>query len=189
MPIILTEAGRLDRLVHDLLDLARLRAQAFTLTTRPVDLRDVATGTAEALHPDFEDAGLTLTLDLAEDAVVVDGDADRLAQIAANLIENAGRHATSRVRISVSQEGDDAVLVVEDDGPGIPREEADRVFDRLYGRARPTARSGPATGLGLAIVRELARAMGGDVAAVDADSGGARLVVRLPSSGRAGQRT
>ena len=114
--------------------------QAFTLTTRPVDLRDVATGTAEALHPDLEDAGLTPTLDLAEDAVVVDGDADRLAQIAADLIENAGRHATSRVRISVSEDGaDDAVLAVEDDGPGTPREEADRVFDRLYGRARPTA--------------------------------------------------
>ena len=181
---ILAEAGRLDRLVHDLLDLARLRARAFTLHTRPVDLRDVATGTTEALHPDLGDAGLAVALDLPDEPVVVDGDADRLAQIAANLIENAGRHATTRVRVSVTTEGDDAVLAVEDDGPGIPRDEAPRVFDRLHTSARPTARPRTGTGLGLAIVRELARAMGGDAAALDAGSGGARLVVRLPRSGR-----
>ena len=177
---ILAEAGRLDRLVHDLLDLARLRARAFALTPQPVDLRDVATGTAEALRPELADAGVTLELTVPDDPVVVEGDGDRMAQIAANLIENAGRHAILGVRVAVAAEGDRGVLTVDDDGPGIPGEETARVFDRLYTSARPTARTGPGTGLGLAIVRELARAMGGDAEAHDAPGGGARVVVHLP---------
>jgi two-component system sensor histidine kinase BaeS len=180
---ILAESGRLDRLVRDLLDLARLRAQAFTLEPRPVDLRDVAAGAAEALRPDLEDADLTVELDLPPESVMVLGDADRLAQIAGNLIENAGRYAASRIRISASApagDGAPAALTVEDDGPGIPTEEQARVFERLHSSARPAARPGTGTGLGLAIVRELAGAMGGDVVATDAPAGGARLTVRLP---------
>ncbi|HZM31554.1 MAG TPA: HAMP domain-containing sensor histidine kinase [Acidimicrobiales bacterium] len=176
---IQAEAGRLDRLVHDLLDLARLRARAFTLARGPVDLRDVAAATAEAVRPELADAGVTVAVDLPDDPVTVDGDADRLAQIAANLLENAGRHATSRVAVAVRADGATASLTVADDGPGIPRDEAARVFDRLHTSARPAARAGPGTGLGLAIVRELARAMGGDAAVVGAGRG-ARLEMRLP---------
>ena len=101
---ILAEAGRLDRLVHDLLDLARLRARAFTLDRRPVDLRDVAAGTAEALRPDLADAGVAVAVDLPAEPVTVDGDPDRLAQIAANLVENAGRHAGALVRVAAAAE-------------------------------------------------------------------------------------
>ena len=174
---ILAEAGRLDRLVRDLLDLARLHARAFTLHLGPVDLRDVALGTAEGLRPELEDAGLRLVVDVPTGPVVVRGDADRLAQIAGNLVENAGRHAAGEVRVSVHVDGGAAatgagavaVLAVADDGPGIPPGERSRVFDRLHSAPRPTARtgSGSGSGLGLAIVRELARAMGGDAAAID----------------------
>jgi two-component system sensor histidine kinase BaeS len=181
---ILTESGRLDRLVRDLLDLARLRARAFALARRPVDLRDVAVGTTEGLRPDLEDAGLAVRLDIPDAPVVVDGDADRLAQIAANLIENAGRHATAAVDVTVevtaTPHGPCALLAVADDGPGIPVEARPGIFERLDTGSRPTARRGSGSGLGLAIVRELARAMDGDVVATDADGGGARLVVSLP---------
>ena len=177
---ILAEARRLDRLVRDLLDLARLQAHAFTLRPEPVDLRDVATGTAEGLRPDFEDSGLVLEVDVPATPVIVAGDADRLAQIAGNLLENAGRHAARVIRVGVATEGADAMLVVTDDGVGIPPEARAAVFERLHADVRPTARTGQGTGLGLAIVRELARAMGGDVDALEADGGGARLLVRLP---------
>jgi len=185
--IVLAEAGRLDRLVRDLLDLARLRARAFTLAAEPVDLGDVAVGTAEGLRPELEDAGLAVAVDVPAAAVVVRGDADRLAQVAANLLDNAGRHGASRVRVAValadppaSSAGAEGVLIVDDDGPGIPTGERAAVFERLHTSARPAARAGTGTGLGLAIVRELVHAMGGDVVAEDAPGGGARLVVRLP---------
>jgi two-component system, OmpR family, sensor kinase len=177
-------AGRLDRLVGDLLDLARLRARAFTLDTAPVDLRDVAAGTAEALRPELEESGLAVDLDLPPDPVVVDGDADRLAQIAANLVDNAGRHAAGRVRVTVARTGARAVLAVDDDGAGIAATDRQRVFERLYTSARPSARAGTGTGLGLAIVHELAAAMGGRADAADAPGGGARLVVTLPLAPR-----
>jgi two-component system, OmpR family, sensor kinase len=177
---ILSEAGRLDRLVRDLLDLARLRARSFELATGPVDLRDVAAGAAEGLRPDLEDADLLVRVDVPAGPVVVDGDPDRLAQIAANLIENAGRHAARRVRVAVEVDRRTAVLAVEDDGQGIPAAEQGRIFEWMYSGARPAARVGGGTGLGLAIVRELAHAMHGEAAVGDAGEGGARFELRLP---------
>jgi signal transduction histidine kinase len=176
-------SSRLDRLVRDLLDLARLRARAFTLDLATVDLREVASGTLDGFRPELEDSGLTVAIDVPAEPVLVDGDADRLAQVVANLVDNAGRHADTRLRVEVRVGGDRALLAVEDDGPGIPAAERPLVFERLHGGTRPAARAGTGTGLGLAIVRELARAMGGDVIAEAAPSGGARLVVMLPQGG------
>jgi len=186
---ILAEAGRLDRLVRDLLDLARLRAKAFNLSMRPVDLRDVALGAGEGLRPDLEDAGLALDIDVPAEQVMVDGDADRLAQVAGNLLENAGRHAQGAVRVSVRRvagatgngSDDVAELAVADDGPGIPAAQREHVFDRLYtGSPTSGAGPGPGTGVGLATVRALAEAMSGSVIATEAPGGGAKLVVHLP---------
>src|SRR5262245_33336841 len=177
-------AGRLERLVGDLLDLARLRARAFRLDVGPVDLADVAAGAAEALRPELEALGLELAVDVPPVPVVVEGDPDRLAQVAANLLDNAGRHASGRVRIAVvaDDDGATAVLAVDDDGPGIPAEDRARVFDRLHNATRRTARPGTGTGVGLAIVAELATAMGGRAEATDAPRRGARLTVSLPLS-------
>ncbi len=174
-------AARLDRLVGDLLDLARLRARTFRLDVGPVDLAEVAAGAAEALRPELSDAGLDVVVELPDDPVVVSGDADRLAQVAGNLLDNAGRHAARRVRIVVAAAGAEAVLAVDDDGPGIAPEDRELVFDRVPADRR-TARRGTGTGVGLAIVAELAAAMGGRVAAQDAPGGGARLTVVLPGT-------
>ncbi len=173
-------SARLDRLVRDLLDLARLRARAFTLDLTTIDLREVATGTLEGFRPELEDSGLAVAIDVPAVPVLVEGDADRLAQVVANLVDNAGRHADTRLHVEVHPDGDRALLAVEDDGAGIPAAERPLVFERLHGGTRPAARAGTGTGLGLAIVRELARAMGGDAVAEEAPSGGARLVVTLP---------
>ena len=180
---IRTAATRLDRLVNDLLDLARLRARAFALALTPVDLRDAATSGAEALRPELEGTGLAVTVDVPGAPVVVDGDADRLAQVAANLLDNARRHAAAAIRVSVAAGDGWATLAVEDDGPGIPALDRQRVFERLHTSARPASRPGTGTGLGLAIVAELAAAMGGRAEATEpGPAGGARLVVTLPAS-------
>jgi two-component system sensor histidine kinase BaeS len=172
-------AARLDRLVGDLLDLARLRARSFRLDVGPVDLAEVAAGAAEALRPELSDAGLDVAVDLPDGPVVVTGDADRLAQVAGNLLDNAGRHAARRVRIAVGAADGEAVLAVDDDGPGIRSEDRELLFARVPADRR-AARRGGGAGVGLAIVAELAAAMGGRVAAVDAPGGGARLTVVLP---------
>jgi signal transduction histidine kinase len=146
-------------------------------------LRDAATSGAEALRPELEGTGLAVTVDVPPAPVLVDGDADRLAQVAANLLDNARRHAAAAIRVSVAAGGGWATLAVEDDGPGIPALDRQRVFERLHTSARPASRPGTGTGLGLAIVAELAAAMGGRAEATEpGPAGGARLVVTLPAS-------
>ena len=169
--VILAEARRLERLVRDLLDLAKLDARRFSLQPETVDLVDVAAGTADGFAPEAAEAGVAITVD-APVPVLVDADPDRLAQVAANLVENALRHARADVWLVVSADGEWAQLAVVDDGPGIGPDDVARVFDRLHARS----------GLGLAIVRELVGAMGGSVAAGNAEGGGATLTVRLPLS-------
>src|SRR5439155_3068222 len=105
----------------------------------------------------------------------------RLAQVVANLIENALNFATSRIDVGAHVSGGDIEISVEDDGPGIADDDLPRVFDRLYTSARPPARNGTGSGLGLAIVRELVQAMGGAVRA-ERVAPGTRMVVALPAA-------
>ena len=113
------------------------------------------------------------------------GDQDALARLLVNLLDNAVRHAASRACVSVREDGGWAVLTVTDDGPGIPPEDAERVFRRFARLDDARARAGEdstgeeGAGLGLAIVRSTAEAHGGTVSLGDAGPG-LRAVVRLP---------
>jgi two-component system sensor histidine kinase BaeS len=180
--VILTESRRLERLVRDLLDLARLESRQFTLDQRPVDLVDVAAATVDGFRPDAETNHLALTVSGATEAILVQADPDRLAQVVANLVDNALKFARTAVVVGASLSGTDAVLVVDDDGPGIATEDLPHVFERLYVSRHEPVRRETGSGLGLAIVRELVEAMGGSVAAQRAPSGGARMIVRLPTA-------
>ena len=182
--VITSESKRLERLVGDLLDLARLGAGTFSFTTGPVRLDDVVAGIVEALQPAATAAGVALIAS-EPSPVVVSGDADRLAQVAANLVENALSYATSTVTVGlVASNGSVAGFRVTDDGPGIPTEEHAVVFSRHY---RSDAARGRriGTGLGLAIVAELVTAMHGSIAVASpvpgAAAGGTEIVVRLPA--------
>jgi signal transduction histidine kinase len=118
----------------------------------------------------------------AGDLVPVNADPDRLAQVVANLIENALKFASATVTVGVARlaGADLAVLWVDDDGPGIPAADLPRVFERLYTSSRAPARQ-VGSGLGLAIVAELVTAMGGSVRAESplTAMGGTRMVVTL----------
>jgi two-component system OmpR family sensor kinase len=109
----------------------------------------------------------------------VAGDAARLRQLVAILVDNAIRHAPagSRVDVRIRTDGNDAVLVVEDEGPGIRPEDLPRVFDRFY---RAAGAPGGGTGLGLAIAAWIVERHGGRIAAANRDGLGARFTVRLP---------
>ena len=178
--VISSESRRLERLVADLLDLARLDAHQFSLHPAPVDARAVVRDAVEAFGPAAAELGLALDVDTG-DVVPVVADAQRLAQIVANLVENALKFATTRVGIGVAADNGRVVLHVDDDGAGIAPADLPRVFERLY-----TSRTVPGrtlgTGIGLAIVHELAVAMGGDARVEPLDRVGTRFVVTFPSA-------
>ena len=177
--VILAEARRLERLVRDLLDLAKLESREFTFELTTVDLADIAAATAEGFQPEAADAGIAIQA-APSHPVLVTGDADRLAQATANLVENALKYASSRVSIDVRAEGGWAHLDVLDDGPGIAPEDAPHVFERLYVSRHEPRRKEAGSGLGLAIVRELVTAMNGQVWASGAPNGGACLSIAFP---------
>ncbi|MCU1399066.1 MAG: integral rane sensor signal transduction histidine kinase, partial [Acidimicrobiales bacterium] len=177
--IIRSEARRLERLVADLLDLAKLRAKSFSLHLERIDLVALAAVAGQGFEPDAAERGLTIQHSGGGQLPVM-ADHDRLGQVAANLIENALKFARSTVTITAARDDRWAVLSVDDDGPGIPDADLPHVFDRLYvARSQPT-RHENSSGLGLAIVQELVEAMGGSVMATRSPSGGARLALRLP---------
>ena len=185
--VIASEARRLERLVGDLLALATVEARRFTLQLGPVDLGGSLAATVAGFTPAAAELGLALELELEPSgaAPVVVADPDRLAQVTANLIENALRYATSVVRVGTRPAGPVVEIRVSDDGPGIPPEVLPRVFDRLFmARSRPDRPIG--SGLGLSIVSGLVAAMGGGVRAESpiGPGGGTAMVVTLPAAGR-----
>jgi two-component system OmpR family sensor kinase len=184
--IIEAEARRLERLVADLLELARLDAREFSLHPGPVDAGEVARHAALALQPAAQEAGVRLVVgqvDGSEPAAMAMADPERLAQVVANLVENALKYAATTVEVGTQtvSGGRTIEIAVADDGPGIDPDDLPRVFERLYtSRRQPGRKVG--TGLGLAIVRELVTAMGGRVDVGPTAEGGTRFVVSLPAA-------
>ena len=177
--VILTEARRLERLVADLLDLARLDAHEFSLTPQRVDARAVVGAAVQAFAPAAHEWGVTLLLTRG-DPIPADADPERLGQVVGNLVENALKYAASSVTVDTVAMNGHIELRVDDDGPGIAPEERQRVFDRLY-TARDTPGRQVGTGIGLAIVHELAGAMGGTATCEPLPTGGTRFRVTLPA--------
>lgn len=177
--VITAEANRLERLVADLLDLARLDAHQFSLSPRPFDVNATVRTAVEAFLPAANELGIELRID-APGARLATGDPERVAQIMANLVENALKYARTRIDVHVAvASATDIEIRVLDDGPGIDPIEVHRVFERLYvSRAVPGRSVG--TGLGLAIVGELATAMDGTATVDPRSAVGAAFTVRLP---------
>jgi signal transduction histidine kinase len=176
----LRSSHRMRRLVADLLLLARADAGR-VVPHRSVDLSQVLVEVAAELEPLAGRGEHHLTV-AAHEPLAIDGARDELHRLALNLIENALRHTPpgTHVHAGLTSDGDDVVLTVEDDGPGIPDELRPRLFERFV---RGRGDSGSGSGLGLSIVRAVALSHGGAVVVERASSGGARFVVRLPRSG------
>jgi two-component system OmpR family sensor kinase len=172
--------ARATRVVEQLLALARQDPDAPVEGSRPVDLAEVAKSVAHAQEPAASARGLSLGVE-APAPVVVKGDAEALRAALENLVDNAIRYTPAgRVTVRAFAEGGDAIVEVEDTGPGIPAAERARVFDRFY-RGEGMAEGG--SGLGLAIVRRIAERHGGRAQLLDPLHGdGIRVRVRLPDT-------
>jgi signal transduction histidine kinase len=178
---VLAETVGLQRLVDDLLLLARGDAGALPTRRDVVDLDDVVTAPIARART----AGATVDASAVR-PVQVRGDRAQLERAAANLVENAVRHARGRVTVTVAERpAGTAELVVADDGPGIPAADRERVFERFarLDAARSTADGG--AGLGLAIARDIAERHGGGLTLGPSDAG-ARFVLTLPAVDAAG---
>lgn len=168
------EAARLTHLVEDLLALARLDAEP-QQRRETLDLDDVVL--TEVSLMGRPDGPVIASSGVA--AVQIRGDAGQLSRAIRNLLENAFRYAVSRVVVTLGVQGGDAVLVVSDDGPGIPEGDRTRVLERFTRLDDTRTRATGGVGLGLAIVDKVVAAHGGVLTVEDA-APGARIVVRLP---------
>jgi two-component system sensor histidine kinase BaeS len=178
--VISSEADRLQRLVADLLDLARLGRAGFSVAQDPVDLAAVADHAVSRHLPSAREMAVQLrdVTDAADGAWAL-GDEGRVLQVTSNLIENALRLSPAGGTVAVC--ADSGQITVRDSGPGLAPEDLPHAFERFYLYDRYRSERPVGSGLGLAIVQELTRAMGGTVQVANRDGGGAEFTVHLPT--------
>ena len=177
--VIGTEASRLERLVADLLDLARVGRADFAVARGPVDLAQVVRHAVERHLPQARELSVELS-GSGTPGSWVQGDEDRILQAVSNLIENALRLTPAGGSVAVAAQAD--AITVRDTGPGLEATDIPHAFERFYLHRRYRSERPVGSGLGLAIVRELVAAMGGTVAAEAPPGGGAQFTLRLPAS-------
>ncbi len=194
LDIIARHALRMERLVGDLLRLARLDAGQETLNLMPCATEAVFGAARTELAPLLQERGMRVDTRIEPSAATITADPSKLHDILKNLLENAARYAPagSTVTLRIAAADGEVVLTVEDRGPGIPDTDLTRVFERFYRVDRSRARDPGGTGLGLAIVKHLAGLHGGTAAAANRPGGGASFSIRLPRrepprSGRSAQ--
>jgi two-component system CheB/CheR fusion protein len=177
---------RLRRLVQDLLDVRRLRQGGFNLELERVPLERVVARSVDAARL-LTPVGMTITLEGAETALIVEGDPMRLQQVLMNLLTNAITYAprSPRIAVRLRREGSDAVALVQDSGPGIPAASLPQIFARYYQVARTDERpSRRGLGLGLYIAHALMAAHGGSIEVTSTlepdEEHGTTFTVRLP---------
>ena len=175
----LSSTKRMSGLVSDLLLLARADAGR-RAATKDLDLASIAAGALEEVQPIAGERRIESHLD---GPLPLEGNPDELHRLIRNLLENAVRHTPDQTTVELTArcDGDEALLEVLDDGPGIPADMEDQVFDRFVrGEGPSDTAGGGGSGLGLAIVRAVAESHGGSVSASRSTYGGARFSVRLP---------
>jgi len=183
MEIVRDDVKRIDRLITDISDASRLDAELSREKGEPVDLAHLLSTIVEIyrLTHDLKGVELALAIDLPQGATVIARD-ERLGQVFRNLIDNAMSFSApgGKVTIAAVAEGRIARVTVEDEGPGIPPENLESIFDRFYTERPPEHGFGANSGLGLPIARQIAQGLGGRIWAENRREKGARLVVELP---------
>jgi len=184
--IVEQETHKLEAIIGDLLDLARLEGGGDTLKVDAVAVEDLFGRVADRHQPSLRDRNIALDVRIEDGTPRIRGDAARLEQALQNVAANAIRHTPTggRITLLASRDGGFVCIRVRDTGPGIPPEHLPRVFDRFYkvdvSRAGTAVPSG--SGLGLSIVRAIIERHGGSVLAANAPEGGASFELRIPAA-------
>jgi two-component system phosphate regulon sensor histidine kinase PhoR len=182
LEIIARHSARMERLVKDLLRLARLDAGQEPLELADVSIDTLFSGAVADVSPGIEQRHQHVTITVDPAVPVVRCDPAKLHDVLRNLIENASAYTPEGSEIMLGATGDAAVvrLTVADSGHGIPEAELSRVFERFYRVDKARSRESGGTGLGLSIVRHLVELHGGTVSVANRPEGGAQFTISLP---------
>jgi signal transduction histidine kinase len=173
--LLVDDIARLRTLVDELMELSRFDAAAERIAAEPVDLGRLVRAVVAARLP-------SARVEVSVEPLVVETDPRRLERILANLLDNAREHgAATGAGVTVDLSPDELLIAVADEGPGVPADRFEHIFERFY-KAEPSRTAG-SSGLGLAIAAEHAALLGGDLRAINRESGGLLIELRLPVTG------
>lgn len=183
--LVVEGSQRMHSLVNDLLDLTRLEQGRAIFSVEDLDLREVVTTCVESLRPLFESRKQRVDVRLPETYCGVRGDRQRLEQVVINLLSNANKYSPpgTQVEIRALRSGGECLVSVRDNGPGVPDEERERIFDRFYRSSLHRTDRTASTGLGLPIARKVAEMHRGQVWVDPAPGGGSIFTLSLPALG------
>jgi signal transduction histidine kinase len=181
--VIERQVRHMSRLLDDLLDVSRITRDRMELRRAHIDLNETIRAALEASRPVTDAAGHELQVDLCDEALPVDGDADRLAQVFSNLLNNAAKYTAAGGHVSITsrREGTEAVVRVRDDGIGIDAAVLPHIFEMFSQATSALERSQGGLGIGLSLARGVAELHGGSIEARSGGAGmGSEFTVRLP---------
>jgi signal transduction histidine kinase len=186
LDIVAEETQKLEAVIGDLLDLARVEGGGGALSVEDVRLTDLFGRVQDRHGPTLRERKVTMTSVVEPESLTVPGDPHRLEQALQNLAANALRHTPDggRLDLRAARDGDEVRITVRDSGPGIPPEHLARIFDRFYkiDASRAATETPSGSGLGLSIVKAIVQRHGGVIEAANAPDGGALFEIRLPAS-------
>ena len=191
--VISESAGQLQKMINDLLDLARSDAGKLRIDPEPTSVRSLAQRAGRQMRPNFDEKDQRLTVSVEKGLPEVQADGDRIGQVLANLLTNANKYAPdgARVKLTASRVGKEVEFSVADNGPGLGEEELEHVFERFWRAQSGETQAVGGTGLGLAIAKSLVELHGGDIAAESVPGKGAtfRFVLPIARDGRPAKRS
>ncbi len=190
--VIAESAGQLQKMINDLLDLARSDAGKLRIEPEATAVRPLAKRIGRQMRPNFENKDQRFTVSVEKDLPDIEADAGRIGQVLANLLTNANKYAPegAQVRLAATKVGDEVEFAVSDDGPGLDEDQLEHVFDRFWRADSSESQSVGGTGLGLAIAKSLVELHGGAISATSSPGEGAtfRFVLPISKDGRPKQK-
>jgi two-component system sensor histidine kinase MtrB len=180
--VIAESSAQLQKMINDLLDLARSDAGKLRIEPKPTPVEPLLQRVGRQMRPHFDERGQRFTVSAEKDLPEIEADADRIAQVLANLLTNANKYAQkgAQVQLAATRVGDEIEFAVADDGPGLGEEELDHVFDRFWRAQADETQEVGGTGLGLAIAKSLVELHGGAISANSTQGEGATFRFVLP---------
>ncbi len=180
--VIAESSAQLQKMINDLLDLARSDAGKLRIEPQPTPVRPLVQRVGRQMGPHFEERDQRFTVSVEKEVPDVEADPDRIAQVLANLLTNANKYASegAQVGLAATRVGDEVEFAVSDNGPGLGEEELDHVFDRFWRAQSGETQEVGGTGLGLAIAKSLVELHGGAISANSTQGEGATFRFVLP---------